>query len=129
MPTPQNMGDKDFRFGGSVEVVGQLIAKDMGGLNILTIDLADDDTNWTESLSGQLDKGDLAEGPLLNDGAMSLTQTAVASAQSVYIAYTGTSILDLQNYTKLGFWYKGANDDVFSAGDMFLNIFQNGQRN
>ena len=91
---------------------------------VYTLDLVDDDSNWTEELNGSFDKADLTEGPLLNDGAMSMTQTDATGGKQIYFEPTLTA--DLSGFTTMGMWYKGGNNDAIATDDVKILLFQGG---
>ena len=126
---PKNRYTNSMYTEGDFGVAGALKAAaitELGAVltqKIYTISPMTDVSDWTEETSGQLDAADNAEGPLLDDKSMRLTQTAAGKTQ-VYIDYS--TPIDLAAYDKIGFWYKGGPGDVFAAGDLQVLIFTNG---
>jgi len=93
---------------------------------IYTIDLMDDETNWTAT-GTDFTATDGGTGPLANDGSLKLLQVDADGEApcSVYRNGLGTSNIDLSPYDYIGYWYQGGNDDAFfGATDIFLDIFQ-----
>jgi len=93
--------------------------------NVICVSLADgtQNTGWTEETNGSFDVGSLGEGPTELNGAMSLTQTDADCDKQIYKTWSAGSELDLSACDYIGYWYKGADDDVFTANDIRLLLF------